>query len=218
MKVKVCGLRKSENIKEIAALPIDFIGLIFYPKSARYIGNQLELREWLAEQGELFGEVKRVGVFVNAEVDYILNQVHDYELDYVQLHGNESPEYCRELQLLWNVSSVRKARLVKAFSVDEDFDFSSTQAFASFCSYFLFDTKGPNYGGNGMPFNWDLLRAYQGAIPFFLSGGIDENMADDIRQLNLPQMAGVDINSRFEIEPGVKDVEKVRKFVSELNA
>lgn len=217
MKVKVCGMRTPENIEALSALPIDMIGFIFYPKSKRFVGKQKVLQKWLAESGDCLGEIQRVGVFVNAELDEILNAVHDYALDYVQLHGDESPEYCRELQRFWDYSSVRKAKLIKAFAIDEDFDFRETQAYAPHCALFIFDTKGPEYGGHGVAFNWSLLEQYDGAIPFLLSGGIGPDMAPEIRRLNFPQMVGVDINSRFESSPGVKEIDQIRRFVSELN-
>ncbi len=210
-------MREPENIRELAALKIDFIGFIFYPKSKRFVGKKSKLSDWLNQEEEALEGIKRVGVFVNAEIDYILNKVHDYKLDYVQLHGDESPEYCRELQAFWQISSLRKAKLIKAFSVDENFDFAATQAYASYCAFFIFDTKGPAYGGNGVAFNWELLRQYQGAIPFLLSGGIDETMASAIRRLDAPQLAGVDINSGFESKPGYKQVEKIKGFLQELN-
>jgi phosphoribosylanthranilate isomerase len=215
MKVKVCGMRAPENISALLDIPIDFIGFIFYPKSARYIGKK-GLDKWIGKNAEAFGEVKKVGVFVNAEVEEILNAVHDYQLDYIQLHGNESAEYCRELSILWQVSSVRKARMIKAFSIDEEFDFSNTEAYAPYCSYFLFDTKGKNPGGNGITFNWSLLEAYQGVTPFLLSGGIDPDSVEEIKALNFPQLSGIDINSRFETAPAVKDIESIRTFIRQV--
>ncbi len=215
MKVKVCGMRAPENIAALLNLPIDLLGFIFYPKSSRFVGGT-GLDKWIAKNTDLFGEVKKVGVFVNAEVEEILNAVHDYQLDFIQLHGNESAEYCRELSLLWQVSSVRKARMIKAFPVDESFHFSTTEPYAAFCSYFLFDTKGKNPGGNGVTFNWSLLEKYQGVTPFFLSGGIGPEMAAEINDIDFPQLSGVDINSRFEKEPGVKDIELIKTFIQQI--
>ncbi len=215
MKVKVCGMRAADNIKGILELPVDLIGFIFYSKSSRYARNT-GLDKWITKNADLFEEVRKVGVFVNAEVEEILNTVHDYQLDYVQLHGNESAEYCRELSLLWQVSSVRKARMIKAFAIDESFDFSSTEPYASFCSYFLFDTKGKNPGGNGFTFNWSLLEKYEGVTPFFLSGGIGPDMAAEINAVDFPQLSGIDLNSRFEIGPGLKDIEKLKTFLQQI--
>jgi len=216
MKVKVCGMREPDNILALLKLPIDFIGFIFYPPSSRYMGKK-GLDKWIAKNSDAFEEVKKAGVFVNAEVEEILNAVHDYQLDYVQLHGNESAEYCRELSLLWQVSSVRKARMIKVFSVDEEFDFSATEAYASFCSYFLFDTRGEKPGGNGVTFNWALLEKYEGVTPFFLSGGIGPDMAAEINELDFPQLSGIDINSGFETKPGVKDIDRIKTFLEQIN-
>lgn len=217
MRVKVCGLNDPANIEALAQLPIDFKGFIFYKKSARNIvGDTLE--KWLGENEALHNHVKRVGVFVNAEIEEILNRVHDFNLDYVQLHGEESPEYCQEIQSFWAASTLRRARFIKAFPVDADFDFARTEVYAGICSLFLFDTKTPQHGGSGVRFDWDLLKKYKGNTPFLLSGGIDESDAELIKQLNVPQLYGVDINSRFEVQPGVKDVKKVERFLEALRA
>lgn len=215
MKIKVCGLREPENILAIAQLPIDFIGFILYPGSPRFVGKK-GLPQWLEKNEEELEGIARVGVFVNAEVDQILNAVHDFRLDYVQLHGDESPEYCRELQTYWTISSMRSAQIIKAFRVDENFNFSNTQAYERLCAYFLFDTKAQAYGGTGKRFDWSILEKYMGMTPYLLSGGIDETMAAEIRQLNFKQMEGIDINSRFETEPGKKDVDKIDQFVRAL--
>jgi phosphoribosylanthranilate isomerase len=220
MKIKVCGLNDPANIEAIAQLRIDFVGFIFYKKSPRYVkppkspdGGLLRV---LPPPGG--GGAKRVGVFVNAEVEEILNKVHDFELDYVQLHGNESPEYCREIQSFWAASTLRSARFIKAFAVDAAFDFGRTQAYEGICSLFLFDTKTPQHGGSGVSFDWQLLEKYKGNTPFLLSGGIGEEDAAAIRALDFPQLYGVDVNSRFEVKPGVKDVEKVKRFLEALEA
>ena len=215
MKVKVCGLNDPANIEALAQLPIDFMGFIFYKKSPRNaLGNNFE--KWMEKNGNVLGKIKRVGVFVNAEVEDILNKVHDFELDYVQLHGEESPGYCREIQSFWAASTLRSARFIKAFPVDADFDFARTQAYEGICSLFLFDTKTPQHGGSGVSFDWSLLEKYKGNTPFLLSGGIGKEDAAAIRGLNFPQLYGVDINSRFEVKPGVKDVDKVRRFLEAL--
>ena len=215
MKIKVCGLREPENILAIAQLPIDFIGLILYPKSPRFVKTK-GLAQWLERNEDELEGVSRVGVFVNAEVDQILNAVHDFHLDYVQLHGDESPEYCRELHTYWTISSMRSAKIIKAFRVDEAFDFAKTQAYERLCAYFLFDTKGQEFGGTGQRFNWSILEQYMGITPYLLSGGISEEMAEEIKRLNFKQMEGIDINSQFEIKPGLKDVPKVERFVNEI--
>ena len=217
MMVKVCGMRDPDNIKDILSLPIDWMGFIFFKKSKRAVKGD-ELAEWIQQNLDSFGDVKRVGVFVNAEVDEILNRIHDYQLDFVQLHGDESAEYCAELRSYWEISSIRKAKLIKAFPVDETFDFEHTQSYEGKCEYFLFDTKGPEHGGNGVPFAWSVLENYQGPTPFLLAGGIDIGMEEQIRALQLPQLVGVDLNSRFETGPGVKDVDRVSRFLKTLKS
>lgn len=217
MKVKVCGLKEIGNIEALKQLSIDFMGFIFYPKSKRYVGQSEALKSLLQEQNWQ-SDIKKVGVFVDVEIDEILHTVHDYSLDYVQLHGNESPEYCRELNRIWSISSMRKAKLIKAFAIGDASDFEQVNQYQAHCQLFIFDTKGENKGGNGISFDWDLLKHYSGMIPFLLSGGINESDAQKIRQLNAPQLAGVDINSRFESAPALKDVEKVKQFIANLKA
>ncbi|WP_020567591.1 phosphoribosylanthranilate isomerase [Neolewinella persica] len=216
MKVKVCGLRDPENIVEVLGLGVDYVGFIFHNRSKRFVGKS-ELSKWLQKNKDQFNGTKKVGVFVNAEVDYILNMVHDYQLDYVQLHGNESPGYCRELKLLWSVSTLRKATLIKAFSVDADFSFDMTNTYADSCPLFIFDTGGQkDHGGTGVKWDWSKLSEYQGLTPFLLSGGIGPEDAAEVAKVNHPQFAGVDLNSRFEVEPGVKDVIKLKRFLVEV--
>ena len=216
MRIKVCGMRQPENIEALLELPIDYIGFILYYKSKRYVGNTA-LAEWLEQNEALFEKVKKVGVVVNGSIHELLNVVHDYKLDFLQLHGDESAEYCREISLLWQASSVRRAKLIKAFSVDEDFDFSQTAAYEPYCSFFIFDTKGAGYGGTGRQFDWDLLNQYDGTLPFILSGGIGPDSLEDLQGFYHPRMAGIDLNSRFEIEPGLKNIPQLETFISKLN-
>jgi len=216
MKVKVCGLRDPENITDILKLGVDYTGFIFHKRSKRYVGDT-DLATWMTAQEGLFETTAKVGVFVNAEVDFILNTVHDYRLDYVQLHGDESAGYCQELKLLWSVSTLRKAKIIKAFSVTPDFDFRDTNAYASSCPLFVFDTGGQaEHGGTGVKWDWAKLQQYTSPVPFLLSGGIGPSDAAAIRQLNHPQLVGVDLNSRFETAPGLKDVDKLAGFIEAL--
>lgn len=213
--VKVCGMREPANIKAVAKLPVQYMGFIFYTHSKRFVGKT-KLADWLSKNGKVLEGIRRVGVFVNSELDAILNAVHDYQLDYVQLHGDESPEYCAELTGLWSFSSVRSARLIRAFSVDDRFDFGDTAAFEPYAEQFIFDTKGAGYGGTGRQFDWSLLQQYHGTKPFLLSGGIQPDSAEAIRSMDHPQMMGVDINSGFETEPGVKDPQAITTFIQEF--
>lgn len=214
MITKVCGMREPENILALAKLPIGWMGLIFYPKSPRAV--DASLAEWLAGQQEALSSLKRVGVFVNAEIDQVLNAVHDYELDFVQLHGTEDSEYCALVYRLMKQTSMRKAALIKAFSVGERFDFNQTESYVPYCAFFLFDTQSSTYGGSGQQFDWGLLQAYQGPTPFFLSGGIGPEDAQAVSQFSHPQHRGIDLNSKFERAPGDKDIERLRDFMDDL--
>lgn len=216
MKIKVCGLTQAENIAKISALGVDYLGFIFHPGSPRFVGNTPVKKLYDLDQDQE-SRPHRIGVFVNAELDYILNAVHDYQLDWVQLHGNESPGYCQELQLLWSVSTSYRAKIMKAFSIGPDFDFNQTNAYVSSCPVFVFDTGGtPQAGGTGKQWNWQQLDNYQGLTPFLLSGGIGPNDVQRIKAVKHPQLQGVDLNSRFEVAPGVKDTEELARFIEAL--
>ena len=153
-------MRDAENISELIKLKPDYMGFIFYEKSKRFVSNFPEI--------EIPSEIKKVGVFVNETIDEVIEIAEEYELGAIQLHGNESPEYCEELKVLM----IRDVEIFKAFSVDDSFDFSITEAYQKMCDYLLFDTKGKEYGGNGVKFNWQVLDSYKGETPFLLSGGI----------------------------------------------
>lgn len=217
MRVKVCGMRDPENIAALAALPLDYIGFIFYAKSPRAVkGDKLE--KWLRGAGkDALPGIARVGVFVNAEIEEVLNRVHDYQLDFVQLHGEESPEYCRELIAIWDMSTMRRAGIIKAFSVDDQFDFSKTASYSSSVHFFLFDTKGALPGGTGEQFDWSVLEKYTGQTPFLLSGGIGPQDIARVRQFRHNQFLGVDLNSRFELAPGQKDIPALADFMNGLH-
>jgi phosphoribosylanthranilate isomerase len=214
MHVKVCGLREPENILAVAQLPVDWLGFIFYAKSPRAV--KPKLAAWLQEQEVALSGQKRIGVFVNAEIDEVLNAVHDFELDLVQLHGDESPEYCQLIRNLMETTSMRKAQLMKAFQVGEGFDFDQVYPYAAHCAYVLFDTKGKNYGGNGEQFDWELLQQYQGVTPFLLSGGIGPEDAETVRAFRHPQLYGIDLNSKFENAPGIKDTGLLKHFLESV--
>jgi len=205
LRLKVCGMRQAENIVAILALQPDYLGFIFYPKSSRFVGEELP--------AEILNQVpastQKVGVFVNASVANILEKVSKYKLEAVQLHGEESPAMCLELK---NSGLI----VLKAFSVDDAFDFNSLKPYEGTCHYYLFDTKGKEYGGNGVRFNWEILKNYTGETPFFLSGGIDLEHAAQIKALELPLLKGIDINSRFELSPALKDSSKVASFFKQM--
>lgn len=198
-------MRIPENISGVASALPDFMGFIFYPKSKRFVGD-----EFSAKTVQIVPEsVKKVGVFVDELPEKVMDICKKLELDVAQLHGNETPEYCRE---------IRNSGLTvfKAFSVDEQFEFSKLEAYSGVCDYFLFDTKGHVPGGTGQKFNWQLLENYQGEIPFFLSGGIGPDDLEAIRHFSHPRWRGIDVNSGFEIEPALKNIEKVKNFIFEI--
>ncbi len=215
MKVKVCGLRRPDDIAALAKTGVDYLGLIFYPHSPRYAPSKA-LITWIATASEVLKQTSLAGVFVNAEIEEILNAVHDYCLDVVQLHGDESPDYCRELHAFRSLSYLRHLRLVKAFRVDAQFDFAKVAAFAPFCEMALFDTRANQYGGTGQSFDWALLERYRGPLPFWLSGGIGPEHVQAVKQLRHPWLWGIDLNSRFEIAPGEKDTMLIEHFLNNL--
>lgn len=201
MKIKVCGLRDISNIIDLDEVNIHFIGLNFYHKSKRFIDHR---------QACLLSNYKRhpkVGVFVNARIQYLLDMVKIYGLDYVQLHGDESPEYVEE--------AMTEVKVIKAFSIQSEEDFAKVNSYPR-CNYFLFDTKTPDYGGSGRMFDWSLLAHYKGKIPFFLAGGIGIDSLTQIKDFQHPAFHGLDINSAFEKKPGLKDVKLIMKFIQEL--
>ena len=200
-------MRDPENISGvIAALP-DYLGFIFYPKSKRFVGF-----EPLSDVLSIIPDsVKKVGVFVDEAPEKVFEIYRNWNLNVIQLHGNETPEYCQQIQ----DSGIT---VFKAFSVDDQFDFEKLNAYSRVCDYFLFDTKGRLPGGSGKKFNWQLLENYKCDVPFFLSGGIGPEDIDTIRQFSHPKLFGIDINSGFEISPALKDVVKVRNFISGIRS
>ena len=203
LKIKVCGMRYPENISGVVTASPDYLGFIFYPKSKRFVGFEPspEVLDIIPDT------TKKVGVFVDETPEKVLEIVQSWNLDVVQLHGNETPEYCQQIQ----GSGIT---VFKAFSVDEQFDFSSLKAYSGVCDFFLFDTKGQLPGGTGQKFNWQLLENYKGDVPFFLSGGIGPEDLEAIRHFDHPRWRGIDINSGFEISPALKEVKKVKTFIS----
>jgi len=218
VRIKVCGMKYTENISDIARLQPDYLGFIFYEKSSRYFNGTIP---------ELPG-VKKVGVFVNATVEEIIKKVEKHSLDLVQLHGEESPEFCEELksQLLKvdrdkNLEIPAYAGILKVFSIKDHFNFEELKPYESVCDYFLFDTKGKLPGGNGFTFNWEVLKDYPSTKPYFLSGGIGldevDNVTKFLRRQESQYCHAIDVNSKFEIEPGLKDLEKLTKFKQMIN-
>lgn len=198
MKIKVCGLKYPENIQSVAELTPDYMGFIFYNKTPRYAG------ELLANTlSELPQTIIKTGVFVSDTLPVINLLIDEYGFKAVQLHGNESPEFCAQLK--------DKVKVIKAFGVNEDFDFEQLKSYAGQVDLFLFDTKTPVHGGSGKTFDWALLDKYQLDVPFFISGGISLDNIEEVKRIKHPQFYGVDLNSRFEVEPGLKDIRKLEK-------
>ncbi|UOG76668.1 phosphoribosylanthranilate isomerase [Hymenobacter tibetensis] len=205
--LKVCGMRQPENLAAVAALRPDFLGFIFYPKSSRYVGTQLSQKELAA----LPAGIRKVGVFVDENTEAVLARVAELGLDLVQLHGHETPAQCATIQ-------AAGVPVIKAFSVGEEFDFEQLKPYVGSADYFLFDTKGAQPGGNGTAFDWNLLSSYNLPVPYFLAGGLSIEQADTLRNLQLPGLFALDLNSRFETEPGVKDAELLRQLFIELRS
>lgn len=199
LKIKVCGLRDEINILDVSSLSPDFLGFIHYPKSKRFVGNQFQL------PNNLPSSQKKVAVLVNEPLESAI-QIFHQGYDFLQIHGDESPEYCQQL-------NNKHIPIIKAFGITEDFDFSILNLYQPYTKLFLFDTKSPQYGGTGKKFNWNILEKYTLDTPFLLSGGITKNDIQSISQLNHYQCIGVDLNSGFETNPGVKNIEDLTFFI-----
>lgn len=202
MKIKVCGMRDKANLAQLVELKPDFIGFIFYDKSPRFVGDLLD-ENFVRSIPK---PIKKVGVFVNSNPDYILRIVKKYDLQFIQLHGHETPDFCRNLKS-------RGVNVIKAFSIDEAFNFGTLNNYKPHCDYFLFDTKGQSLGGNGIAFDWKILERYQYSDkPFFLSGGLSLENISQVKDLGI-KVYGLDVNSKFETEPALKDIEKLRQLI-----
>jgi len=207
MKIKVCGITTLEQLQSLQDMEVDYAGMIFYEKSKRFAGDKLNCQ--LPEVKGL--TIAKVGVFVNAEMEVVKRAIIDYNLTAIQLHGDETDEYCLDL--------MDKVKVIKVFRIADQQDIDAlVLPFQEVCHYYLFDTDTAAYGGSGRQFDWNLLE--QAAInkPFFLSGGIGPGDIEKIKAFQHPYFYGVDINSRFETEPGVKDMNQVTRFIKELNA
>ena len=204
LKIKICGMKFPENIEAISTLKPDFMGFIFYPKSPRFA----EPLDVLALKKLPFS-IKKIGVFVNENLENILTIAFTYKLDGVQLHGTELVDMCKELKSAGYI-------VIKAFPIAEAYNFKVTKDYEGACDYFLFDTKTDAFGGSGVKFNWSMLDEYVGETPFLLSGGIASDDAEAILKIVHPKFAGVDLNSKFELKPGLKDQQKLKIFLNNL--
>ncbi|MEO8886157.1 MAG: phosphoribosylanthranilate isomerase [Mucilaginibacter sp.] len=204
MKIKVCGLRDEENIKAIAALNPDYMGFICYEPSPRYVSDiPADILAGLP------GTIYKTAVFVNESKQRIDSLIKEYGFNAIQLHGNESPEFADAFR--------NSVTVFKAFGLNNDFDFEQLNNYANKVDYFLFDTKTDLHGGSGKTFDWSILDNYKLNIPFFLSGGLSLDNLDEVAQISHPQFYGVDLNSKFETAPGLKDIEKLKKAFDMLN-
>lgn len=206
MIIKVCGMREPDNIRELAELNPDYVGFIFHQHSKRFVGNL-----HADATASISPTAKKTGVFVNETMDAIADAVIQYDLDAVQLHGEESGEFCRTFRkFLHNMQTEKHVEIIKAFGISEGFDFGRLDSYEDFVDYYLFDTKTSGHGGSGLTFDWSILENYQGKKPYFLSGGLSLDNIEGIKEIKDVRLYGVDLNSKFENEPGVKDIDKLR--------
>lgn len=198
------------NIEEVAALQPDYLGFIFWKPSKRFFDGSIP---------KLPRTTGKVGVFVDANIDEILDRTNTYGLNAIQLHGNESPEFCAKLKEQFEYQNI-KIDILKVFSIIDSFDFSQLSPYEKSSDFFLFDTKGKLPGGNGYQFNWKVLKGYPSKKPYFLSGGIGleelDNVLEFLQKEESKYCHAIDVNSRFEISPGLKDIDKLKKFKNRL--
>ena len=228
MLIKVCGMRDTENIRAVSELDIDLMGFIFWKDSPRYVMmissqagiipdySEERLKKGRGEESQASNRIKRVGVFVDDMPQSIVTRVYNYDLDYVQLHGNESKEMIENFRRTVDPDIKPGIKIIKTISVGCKEDIQKYKEYVGIVDMILFDTKCTCAGGSGEQFDWSVLNDYDGNIPFLLSGGIDPDDVEKVKAFHHPLFAGIDLNSRFETEPGVKDVEKLKKFIAEF--
>ncbi|XWK80528.1 phosphoribosylanthranilate isomerase [Kordia algicida OT-1] len=207
MKLKICGMKYEDNMKAVSELEPDYLGFIFYRKSSRFFDTVIP---------EIPKEINKTGVFVNASVEEIIKKVTLYDLQAVQLHGNESPEFCEELKKRILTPLNAQVEIIKVFSIKDEFNFDTLKPYEAVVDYFLFDTKGKLPGGNGVTFDWKVLENYPSKKPFFLSGGIGletiTKLTDFMKSKASKYCYALDVNSKFEIVPGLKNIEALKTF------
>ena len=193
-------MRDAKNIREVESVGIDMMGFIYWERSPRFV----------SEVPTYLPKCKRVGVFVNPTLDYIQQYIEAFDFSYIQLHGNESPEFCQA------VREKTGCKVIKAISISSEEALALASGYEGFCDLLLFDTKCKTVGGSGQQFNWDILSDYRGSLPFLLSGGIGPADTERLIKWHHPKCIGFDINSRFELEPGIKETEKIKTFISTI--
>ena len=218
MTVKVCGMRDGENIRQVAALGVDWIGMIFWAKSPRNVTMIPTHAGIIPDRGSIsplstHHSPLKVGVFVDEMAQNIITRVVNFQLDLIQLHGRETPTLIRNLRRTLDPDIRPGIKIIKAISVSSRDDIAAYKDYADCVDYFLFDTKCPSVGGSGQQFDWSVLDAYDGDVPFLLSGGICPDDAERVRNFHHPKCIGIDLNSRFETEPGLKDITKLKQFL-----
>jgi len=205
-KLKICGMREPTNMLAVSALMPDYMGFIFYPRSKRYAAHLSSVFT-----RKLPKTIKKTGVFVDEDIEKVQERLVEFELSALQLHGEESPSYCAALKVFSPETEV-----IKAFGVEESFDFESLIPYANMVDYFLFDTQTPDHGGSGKRFDWALLESYTLDVPYFLSGGIGLDSVAEIRKIKDERLYAIDINSKFELEPGLKNLVQLTEFKNQL--
>lgn len=210
MKLKVCGMKYQDNIQQVAGLQPDYLGFIFYKNSLRNFHNTIP---------NISKDIKKVGVFVNSDLQYVLKAIKNYKLDAVQLHGQESPDFCHHLKE--KAATDKSLEIIKVFSIMDTFNFDVLMAYEDVVDYFLFDSKGKLPGGNGYTFNWGVLKEYPSTKPFFLSGGIGLQEIENLKAFEKNSVSkycyALDVNSKFEDEPGLKNIEQLKEFKKQLS-
>lgn len=207
-------MRDADNIRDISALGVDMIGLIFYPPSPRYVQQFSSGAGIIPDYAPDMGKTPlRVGVFVDDMPQNIVTRVYNYKLDYIQLHGNEPRETLENLRATIDPDIKPNIKIIKAISVSSAEDINKYKEYVGAADLFLFDTKCKTVGGSGEQFDWQVLQAYDGDVPFLLSGGIGPDDAERVKNFHHPKCIGIDLNSKFEMEPALKDVEKLKQFL-----
>lgn len=228
MKIKVCGMREAQNIADVMALDIDMIGFIFCPKSQRYVSEQSTHAGIIPDMASIdisqdkadntAAKIKKVGVFVDDMPQNIVTRVYNYKLDYIQLHGSESATYIDNLRSTLVPDIAPDIKIIKAINVREADDVKRWRSYEGHIDMLLFDTKSDTAGGSGKKFEWELLQQYDGDIPFLLSGGISPDDVEEVKAFRHPQCIGIDINSRFETAPALKDIPLLSNFITAVRA
>lgn len=218
MIIKVCGLKDADNMRGVAEAGADWLGMIFWDKSPRCVDMQRIPTGLMPDRsGSIgsspIGKCKRVGVFVDATPQYIITRVVQFGLDAIQLHGHETPTMIRNLRATLVPDLLQSITIIKAISISQKEDMERCRDYEDAVDLFLFDTKCKCVGGSGESFDWSIIDDYDYSKPFILSGGIGPDDAPKIKALNHPQMIGIDVNSRFEVSPGIKDIDNVKSFI-----